>query len=117
MDITFGTPCGLKIVLFFLCHFVVTYIYASDLKAKAKRWDEKQVDGLKRKRDKLVNEIKDLAKQRRREPELQNLQSQIDGLETRLRFCRKDRDVIVSYKVVNENVNKYASKFVDNFQK
>nr|QIC49988.1 structural maintenance of chromosomes protein 1 [Actinia equina] len=66
----------------------------SDLKAKAKRWDEKQVDGLKKKRDKFLNELKDLAKHRRKEPELQNLQSQIDGLDNRLKFCRKDRDNI-----------------------
>ncbi|EDO49596.1 predicted protein [Nematostella vectensis] len=66
----------------------------SDLKTKALRWDEKQVDGLKRKRDKYLTELKELAAHRRKEPELQNLQSQIDGLETRLRYCRKDRDAI-----------------------
>lgn len=54
------------------------------------------MDGLKKKRDKFLTELKELAKQRRREPELQNLQSQIDGLDTRLRYCRKDRDAIVS---------------------
>jgi structural maintenance of chromosome 1 len=74
----------------------IQYLHSySDLKAKAKRWDEKQVDGLKKKRDQFLNELKDLAKHRRKEPELQNLQSQIDGLDNRLRFCRKDRDNIV----------------------
>lgn len=64
----------------------------SDLKAKARRWDEKQVDGLKRKRDSLLSELKELSKHRRKEPELQNLRSQIDGLEHRLRYSTKDKE-------------------------
>ena len=68
----------------------------SDLKAKARRWDEKQVDGLKRKRDSLLTELKDLSKHRRKEPELQNLRSQIDGLEHRLRYSTKDKETTVS---------------------
>lgn len=64
----------------------------SDLKAKARRWDEKQVDGLKRKRDSFLTELKELSKHRRKEPELQNLRSQIDGLEHRLRYSTKDKE-------------------------
>lgn len=64
----------------------------SDLKAKARRWDEKQVEGLKRKRDSLLADLKDLSKHRRKEPELQNLRSQIDGLEHRLRYSTKDKE-------------------------
>ena len=64
----------------------------SDLKAKARRWDEKQVDGLKQKRDNYLKELKELAKDRRMEPELQNLRSQIDGLEHRLKYSVKDRE-------------------------
>ncbi|XP_020611608.1 structural maintenance of chromosomes protein 1A-like isoform X1 [Orbicella faveolata] len=64
----------------------------SEVKAKARRWDEKQVDGLKRKRDSFLVELKDLSKHRRKEPELQNLKSQIDGLEHRLRYSTKDKE-------------------------
>eukprot|EP00117_Sycon_ciliatum_P043766 scpid25552/ scgid31647/ Structural maintenance of chromosomes protein 1A len=74
---------------------------ASDLKAKARRWDEKQVDGLKKKRDEYLDELKELAKQRRREPELQNLQSQISGLETRLKYSRRDRETMVNNTLVD----------------
>ncbi|XP_078369218.1 structural maintenance of chromosomes protein 1A-like [Oculina patagonica] len=64
----------------------------SDLKAKARRWDEKQVDALKRDRDNFLGELKELSKHRRKEPELQNLRSQIDGLENRLRYSTKDKE-------------------------
>ncbi|PFX28551.1 Structural maintenance of chromosomes protein 1A [Stylophora pistillata] len=64
----------------------------SDLKAKARRWDEKQVEGMKKKRDNYLTELKDLSKHRRKEPELQNLRSQIDGLEHRLKYSTKDKE-------------------------
>ena len=41
-------------------------------------------------------ELKDLSKHRRKEPELQNLKSQIDGLEHRLRYSTKDKETTVS---------------------
>jgi len=53
------------------------------------------VEGLKRKRDSVLAELKDLAKHRRKEPELQNLKSQIDGLEHRLRYSTKDKETTV----------------------
>ncbi|KAJ7391319.1 Structural maintenance of chromosomes protein 1B [Desmophyllum pertusum] len=64
----------------------------SDLKAKARRWDEKDVEALKSKRDSFLTELKELSKHRRKEPELQNLKSQIDGLEHRLRYSKKDKE-------------------------
>ena len=95
---------------------------ASDLKTKAKRWDEKvkkkcfsvspifpifisgflfafvyqQVDALRRQRDEKLRELKEVTEIRRREPELQNLQSQISGLENRLKFSKRDKEVTVS---------------------
>ena len=65
---------------------------ASDIKRKAKRWDEKAVDGLKRSRDRYLEELKELNVIRRKEPELNNLTSQINGLETRLKYSKRDRD-------------------------
>lgn len=65
---------------------------ASDLKAKAKRWDEKQVETLRRQRDRYLEQIKELVVIRRKSPELQTLQSQIIGLETRLKYSKKDRE-------------------------
>jgi len=64
----------------------------SDIRAKAKRWDQKQVDALKRRRDNYVSELKELQKERRREADLATMKSQIDGLETRLKFAKKDKE-------------------------
>ena len=70
--------------------------FVSDIKAKAKRWDEKHLDVLKKKRDSYMNELKTFAQDRRKETELQTLRSQIDGLENRLRYARRDKDTTVS---------------------
>lgn len=51
---------------------------------------------MKKKRDSYLAELKDLSKHRRKEPELQNLRSQIDGLEHRLRYSTKDKETTVS---------------------
>ena len=76
---------------------------ASDIKRKAKRWDEKAVDGLKRSRDRYLEELKELNITRRKEPELNNLTSQINGLETRLKYSKRDRDSSVDQTMAEYN--------------
>lgn len=44
----------------------------SELKARAKRWDEKHLDGLRMRKDKLFDEYKEQQKKKRREAELIN---------------------------------------------
>ncbi|XP_041267072.1 structural maintenance of chromosomes protein 1A, partial [Onychostruthus taczanowskii] len=46
---------------------------ASDLKAKARRWDEKAVDKLKEKKERLTEELKEQMKAKRKEAELRPL--------------------------------------------
>eukprot|EP00794_Sanderia_malayensis_P007356 gene7356-8176_t len=65
---------------------------ASDIRAKAKRWDQKHVDMLKRRRDQHLNELKELQKDKRKEADLPTMKSQIDGLETRLNYAKKDKE-------------------------
>ena len=74
---------------------VIFNFFLSDIRAKAKRWDQKQVDALKRRRDNYVSELKELQKERRREADLATMKSQIDGLETRLKFAKKDKEATV----------------------
>lgn len=64
----------------------------SDLKAKARRWDEKQVNKLKQKRNQLTEELKEVQKAKRKESELNTIRSQIKGNETRLKYSIQDRD-------------------------
>ncbi|ELT90865.1 hypothetical protein CAPTEDRAFT_228943 [Capitella teleta] len=65
---------------------------ASDLKAKARRWDEKQLNHLKAKKEKLAEELKEQMRKKRKESELNTIRSQIKGLETRLKYSMSDRD-------------------------
>ncbi|CAH1783210.1 unnamed protein product [Owenia fusiformis] len=65
---------------------------ASDLKAKARRWDEKQLNTLKGKKERLSEELKEYMKKKRKESELNTIRSQIKGLETRLKYSVTDRD-------------------------
>eukprot|EP00108_Taenia_solium_P006905 TsM_000765300 transcript=TsM_000765300 gene=TsM_000765300 len=64
----------------------------SDLKARAKRWDEKQISSLMARRDALQVELKEQLKRKRKEAELRTLQSQINGLEKRLKYTQKDKE-------------------------
>ncbi|XP_071380971.1 structural maintenance of chromosomes protein 1A [Centroberyx affinis] len=63
---------------------------ASDLKAKARRWDEKAVDKLKDKKEKLTEELKEQMKAKRKEAELRQVQSQAHGLQMRLKYSQSD---------------------------
>ena len=75
---------------------ILCLIYHSDLKAKARRWDEKMLGQLKQRKEKLTVELKEMSKKKRKESELNTIRSQIKGLETRLKYSIQDRDNIVS---------------------
>ena len=63
-----------------------------DLARKAKRWDDKQVSTLKSKKERLADELRQAVKNSRKESEIQTIQSQIQGLKTRLKYSTTDRD-------------------------
>ena len=63
-----------------------------DLAKKAKRWDDKQVSNLKSKKEKLTEELRQAMKNSLKESEIQTIQSQINGLKTRLKYSTSDRE-------------------------
>ncbi|CAF4757056.1 unnamed protein product, partial [Rotaria sp. Silwood1] len=63
-----------------------------ELKARAKRWDEKHLDTLRMRKDKLFDEYKEQQKKKRREAELINARAQLQQLESRLRYSRTDKE-------------------------
>merc|ERR1719189_1655344 len=71
-----------------------------DLARKAKRWDDKQVSTLKARKEKLSEELRLAMKNSRKESEIQTIQSQVNGLETRLKYSLTDRDT-TSKKISN----------------
>ena len=62
----------------------------SDLRFKAKRWDEKNVEAMKKKRNECMTQLKELAADRRKRPTLDNLKSQVDGLKIRLQYTQRE---------------------------
>ncbi|XP_067011670.2 structural maintenance of chromosomes protein 1A [Anabrus simplex] len=63
-----------------------------DLARKAKRWDEKHMSQLKARKEKLTEELRESMKKSRKESELNTVDSQIRGLETRLKYSKTDRE-------------------------
>uniref|UniRef100_A0A0A9YLV3 Structural maintenance of chromosomes protein n=1 Tax=Lygus hesperus TaxID=30085 RepID=A0A0A9YLV3_LYGHE len=63
-----------------------------DLARKAKRWDEKHMSQLKSLKEKKTDELRDAMKKSRKESELNTVESQIRGLETRIRYAKTDKE-------------------------
>uniref|UniRef100_A0A8D0HNM1 Structural maintenance of chromosomes 1B n=1 Tax=Sphenodon punctatus TaxID=8508 RepID=A0A8D0HNM1_SPHPU len=112
---------------------------SSDLRFKARRWDEKEMNKLKERREKLTNELKELMKKRRKETDLKQLQAQSLGTQTRLKYALSELELIKKkhlagfykeksqlesellnvkshYVMINEGVLQRAKK-VEDFQK
>lgn len=81
---------------------------ASELKAKARKWDEKQLIGLRTRRTRLLDEQKQLHKLRRREAEMQTMRDQINMVETALKYTIRDRDQLVK---ILENFSFFVAFF------
>ncbi|XP_066593968.1 structural maintenance of chromosomes protein 1A isoform X2 [Prorops nasuta] len=71
-----------------------------DLAKKAKRWDEKQMSQLKSQKEKLTEELRESLKKSRKESELNTVESQIRGLETRLKYNKSD--LVATKKQISE---------------
>lgn len=63
-----------------------------DLARKAKRWDEKHMSNLKADKERLQEELREAMKKSRKESELNTVESQVRGLETRLKYARSDKE-------------------------
>ncbi|OCT88037.1 structural maintenance of chromosomes protein 1B [Xenopus laevis] len=74
---------------------------SSDLRFKAKLWDEKEINELKEKRDALMNELKDLIKLKRRESDLKQLQAQLQGTQTRMKYSQSEVEGIKKKHLAN----------------
>ena len=63
---------------------------SAELERRARRWDEKELHKLKFEKEKLMEELKEQHKKMRKESDLMLMQSQIKGLDTRLKYSRID---------------------------
>ncbi|XP_058597006.1 structural maintenance of chromosomes protein 1B isoform X6 [Neofelis nebulosa] len=67
---------------------------SSDLKYKARCWDEKEIKNLKDRRTQLIQELKDLMKILRKEADLKQIQTLVQGTHTRLKYSQSELEMI-----------------------
>nr|XP_005896426.1 PREDICTED: structural maintenance of chromosomes protein 1B [Bos mutus] len=67
---------------------------SSDLKSKARCWDEKELKNLRDRRTQLIQELKDLMKIVRKEADLKQIQALIQGTTTRLKYAQSELEII-----------------------
>ncbi|XP_066505148.1 structural maintenance of chromosomes protein 1B [Hoplias malabaricus] len=64
------------------------------LRSKARRWEEKEMSGLKERKEKLTAELMGLLKLRQKEAELKQIRAQVQGNQTRLKYTNSELEVI-----------------------
>nr|XP_005482757.1 structural maintenance of chromosomes protein 1B [Zonotrichia albicollis] len=74
---------------------------SSDLRFKARCWDEKEMNKMKERRDSLITELKDLMRIRRKEADLKQLRAQCQGTQTRLKYSQSELDIIKKKHLAN----------------
>ncbi|XP_036905520.1 structural maintenance of chromosomes protein 1B [Sturnira hondurensis] len=67
---------------------------SSDLKYKARCWDEKELKNLRERRTQLMQELKDLLRMLRKEADLKQIQTLVQGTHTRLKYSQSELEVI-----------------------
>ncbi|KAB0396627.1 hypothetical protein E2I00_020157 [Balaenoptera physalus] len=67
---------------------------SSDLKYKARCWDEKEIKNLRDRRTQLIQELKDLMKTLRKETDLKQIQTLVQGTHTRLKYSQSELEMI-----------------------
>uniref|UniRef100_A0A4W6FZ79 Structural maintenance of chromosomes 1B n=1 Tax=Lates calcarifer TaxID=8187 RepID=A0A4W6FZ79_LATCA len=67
---------------------------SSDLRSKARCWDEKDMTRLKERKDQLTAEIRDLMKLKRKEPDLKQIIAQAQGAQIRLKYSKTELDIL-----------------------
>ncbi|KAM7114353.1 structural maintenance of chromosomes protein 1B [Molossus nigricans] len=67
---------------------------SSDLKYKARCWDEKELKNLRDRKTYLMQELKDLMKMLRKEADLKQIQTLVQGTQTRLKYSQSELEMI-----------------------
>ncbi|NXA07462.1 SMC1B protein, partial [Sapayoa aenigma] len=108
-QLAFDGPVRLKTVAFDGTLFLKSGVISggsSDLRFKARCWDDKEMAKLKERRDSLFNELKNLMKTKRKEADLKQLRAQCHGTQTRLKYSQSELDLIRKKHLANLYVEK-----------
>ncbi|XP_074725627.1 structural maintenance of chromosomes protein 1B [Strix uralensis] len=103
-QIAFDGPVRLKTVALDGTLFLKSGVISggsSDLRFKARCWDDKEINKMKDRRDSLINELKDLMKIKRKEADLKQLRAQCHGTQTRLKYSQSELELIKKKHLAN----------------
>ncbi|XP_009978457.1 PREDICTED: structural maintenance of chromosomes protein 1B [Tauraco erythrolophus] len=103
-QIAFDGPVRLKTVALDGTLFLKSGVISggsSDLRLKARCWDDKEMNKMKERRDSLINELKDLMKIKRKEADLKQLHAQCHGIQTRLKYSQSELELIKKKHLAN----------------
>ncbi|NWS98734.1 SMC1B protein, partial [Mionectes macconnelli] len=107
--IAFDGPVRLKTVALDGTLFLKSGVISggsSDLRFKARCWDDKEMNEMKERRDSLINELKTLMKTKRKEADLKQLRAQSHGIQTRLKYSQSELDLIKKKHLANLSMEK-----------
>uniref|UniRef100_A0A3Q4B2Z1 SMC hinge domain-containing protein n=1 Tax=Mola mola TaxID=94237 RepID=A0A3Q4B2Z1_MOLML len=91
---------------------------SSDLRSKARCWDEKAMMHLKQRKDQLSAELRDLIKLKRKESYLKQIMAEAQGVKIRLRYSKAELDnlqkkaITKSQAVTSQNLDIITETFV-----
>ncbi|XP_065699961.2 structural maintenance of chromosomes protein 1B [Patagioenas fasciata] len=103
-QIAFDGPVRLKTVALDGTLFLKSGVISggsSDLRVKARCWDEKEMNKMKERRDSLIHELKDLMKIKRKETDLKQLYAQCHGIQMRLKYSQTELELIKKKHLAN----------------
>ncbi|XP_052645800.1 structural maintenance of chromosomes protein 1B [Harpia harpyja] len=103
-QIAFDGPVRLKTVALDGTLFLKSGVISggsSDLRFKARCWDDKEINKMKERRDSLINELKNLMKIKRKEADLKQLRTQCHGIQTRLKYSQTELELIKKKHLAN----------------
>ncbi|XP_054070670.1 structural maintenance of chromosomes protein 1B [Rissa tridactyla] len=103
-QIAFDGPVRLKTVALDGTLFLKSGVISggsSDLRFKARCWDDKEINKMKERRDSLIHELKDLMKIKRKETDLKQLHTQCHGTQTRLKYSQSELELIKKKHLAN----------------
>ncbi|NXP51548.1 SMC1B protein, partial [Heliornis fulica] len=108
-EIAFDGPVRLKTVALDGTLFLKSGVISggsSDLRFKARCWDEKEINKMKERRDSFINELKDLMKIKRKETDLKQVHAQCYGTQIRLKYSQSELEVIKKKHLANVYMEK-----------
>ncbi|NXI42650.1 SMC1B protein, partial [Galbula dea] len=103
-QIAFDGPVRLKTVALDGTLFLKSGVISggsSDLRFKARCWDDKEINKMNERREGLINELKDLMKIKRKETDLKQLRAQCHGTQTRLKYSQSELDILKKKRLAN----------------